>query len=304
MESDDARTLAGDGLTRVLLGTDFSAGARAALHRTALIPLGRKARVVIAHVRSESPARLQHEKATARTLLADEATLLRRRLALHGRSDVSVRTSLIPVGQAHEGILALARATRSQLIVVGRHGRGPRALLIGSTAEKVVRARAVPVLVVGARPRHRYRRPLVALDPASELGPSALEPTLRLLGPGTGKVDVASAYQLFSEGQLRRGGASSAEILRWRRSESIRARRLVEQMLRGFPAQGARLVPSVHRGDPRQAVLRFALRRGTDLIALGTHARRGLARFLLGSVAAEVLRSARCDVLLVPPAGR
>ena len=40
---------------------------------------------------------------------------------------------------------------------------------------------------------------------------------------------------------------------------------------------------------------------GIDLLVVGTHGRRGLARFFLGSVAEKLLRSASCPVLVVHP---
>jgi universal stress protein A len=39
----------------------------------------------------------------------------------------------------------------------------------------------------------------------------------------------------------------------------------------------------------------------SDLLVLGTHGQGGFERFLLGSVASDVLRNAPCSVLLVPP---
>jgi nucleotide-binding universal stress UspA family protein len=41
--------------------------------------------------------------------------------------------------------------------------------------------------------------------------------------------------------------------------------------------------------------------RPDDLLVLGTHGQGGFERFLLGSVASDVLRTAPCSVLLVPP---
>jgi nucleotide-binding universal stress UspA family protein len=67
-------------------------------------------------------------------------------------------------------------------------------------------------------------------------------------------------------------------------------------------------VPLEHRlidGEPDRAIVRTAGELGCDLIVMGTHGRRGLARLLLGSVAEKVLRAAPCPVLLVrasPPA--
>ncbi len=48
-------------------------------------------------------------------------------------------------------------------------------------------------------------------------------------------------------------------------------------------------------------VNKYASEHGVDLIVLGTHARTGIRRFFLGSVAAEVLRTATRPVLIVGP---
>ena len=52
-------------------------------------------------------------------------------------------------------------------------------------------------------------------------------------------------------------------------------------------------------GDPRTMIEAVARKLGTDLIVMGTHGRRGLRRFLIGSVAESVVRTAPCPVLLV-----
>lgn len=41
--------------------------------------------------------------------------------------------------------------------------------------------------------------------------------------------------------------------------------------------------------------------RHVDLAILGTHGRSGFERFVMGSVATEVLHQAACNLLLVPP---
>ena len=47
------------------------------------------------------------------------------------------------------------------------------------------------------------------------------------------------------------------------------------------------------------AILQYADAHRIDLVVLGTHGRRGVRRLLLGSVATEVLRESRCDVVTV-----
>ena len=55
----------------------------------------------------------------------------------------------------------------------------------------------------------------------------------------------------------------------------------------------------VQRGNPVTEIVNRATQGGFDLIAMGTHGRRGLSRVLLGSVAENVLRRAPCPVLMV-----
>ena len=52
------------------------------------------------------------------------------------------------------------------------------------------------------------------------------------------------------------------------------------------------------------AIVEAAERLGVDLIVLGTHGRRGVSRFISGSVAAQVVARARCPVLTVRSSAR
>jgi nucleotide-binding universal stress UspA family protein len=60
----------------------------------------------------------------------------------------------------------------------------------------------------------------------------------------------------------------------------------------------------VEVGDAREVIDNVAEKIGADLIAMGTHGRRGVKRMLLGSVAESVVRSAPCPVLTIRPSDR
>ncbi len=66
---------------------------------------------------------------------------------------------------------------------------------------------------------------------------------------------------------------------------------------------GVPVVTAVESGAPAAQIVRYAERKGIDLIVLGTHGRSGVSRALLGSVAERVVRTAPCPVLTVPAAG-
>jgi len=67
------------------------------------------------------------------------------------------------------------------------------------------------------------------------------------------------------------------------------------------------LIPGSHcpvdrrleEGEPIPTILRVAEELRSDLIVMGTHGRTGLRRFLMGSVAEQIVRRARCPVLTV-----
>jgi len=58
----------------------------------------------------------------------------------------------------------------------------------------------------------------------------------------------------------------------------------------------------VDSGSPAGRIVARALTESADLIVMGTHGLSGFERFMLGSVAERVLRTARCPVMTVPPA--
>jgi nucleotide-binding universal stress UspA family protein len=55
----------------------------------------------------------------------------------------------------------------------------------------------------------------------------------------------------------------------------------------------------VRVGDARDVILQTAEELKADLIVMGTHGRRGIARALLGSVAETIVRTSRTPVLTV-----
>jgi nucleotide-binding universal stress UspA family protein len=55
----------------------------------------------------------------------------------------------------------------------------------------------------------------------------------------------------------------------------------------------------VREGFPTEAILSSAQKESVDLIVMGTHGRQGFDRLTMGSVTEQVLRKARCPVLVV-----
>ncbi len=275
-----------------------------ALRRAGLLQLAKGVRLELLHVLPEPKARAHPGvPRLLRRKLTDELDGLDGLLVRRGIHDAAL-VSTVAYGAPYREILQRARATRAELIVLGRHGTsGVRTTLLGSTAERVVRGKAAPVLVVTANAEVPYVRPLVALDPHDAAAPSLLSTALRLVGTGPSGLDVVAAYQVALEGWLRAGDVRASAIAQMRK----RAAREAHDALARHAARVAdrlKIREHIRAGDARTVILRTIDRRRPDVVVLGSHVRRGLARFLLGSVAVEVLRSAQVDVAIVPPLPR
>ena len=83
------------------------------------------------------------------------------------------------------------------------------------------------------------------------------------------------------------------------RDMEIEARRLVTHAVEVAHLSGVTATGQARNGVPAFEVLSYAERFGADLIVMGTHGRRGIKHFLLGSVAEVVLRESKIPVLVV-----
>lgn len=77
------------------------------------------------------------------------------------------------------------------------------------------------------------------------------------------------------------------------------AKALVEKTEEKLRAAGFSVSPSLQEGDPKSKIIDVAKEWKADLIVLGSHGRKGMQRFLLGSVAESVVRHSDCSVEIV-----
>ena len=95
------------------------------------------------------------------------------------------------------------------------------------------------------------------------------------------------------------GPNAAANIVAMREEVRIRGRNLTDRAADRLREAHFRATSEVREGDPRHVVLDCAAERHADVIVLGSHGRRGIQRFLLGSVSESVVRHASCSVDVV-----
>jgi nucleotide-binding universal stress UspA family protein len=77
------------------------------------------------------------------------------------------------------------------------------------------------------------------------------------------------------------------------------AKDLVAKATERLRRSGVTVTPGLVEGDPKSKIIDVASDWRADLIVLGSHGRKGLDRFLMGSVSEAVLRHAHCSVEVV-----
>lgn len=220
------------------------------------------------------------------------------------RRGARVRTRIAPAGQVDETILAVAREEAVDLIALTSHGRrGLERWFLGSVAERLLRASPVPVLLVRASPTApldwrqadppEYRRVLIPLD-GSPFSECALQfQQVLAIRPERVTLVQASDIPIFLGRELL-----DQEVINGILGESEKYLRALSQVeeLRGIEV-GCQALDAM----AWEAILELAQEGKADLIVMATAGRSGMKRWLLGSVAEKVSRSAPCPLLLLNP---
>ena len=229
---------------------------------------------------------------------------LRQVLVSRRAADVKIEV-VMRVGNVVREILAQARATRADLVVIGSHGRGGvQRLVLGSVAEKVVRQVTCPVLTVrrGVHRTRRNRSPFKTILCPTDLsaaGNKAVAYAKRLAREADAQLIVASAVEWpFSQAVTSGPVAALQKGLEENLSKAL-ARLLPRPGARG-PAAKATVV----HGEASAAIVKLARARSVDLIVMGVSGRGALDVLLLGSTTHDVIRQGAWPVLTVPPGKR
>ena len=97
------------------------------------------------------------------------------------------------------------------------------------------------------------------------------------------------------------GASAASDVVAFHDAARHRAGELVTHAARRLEAAGFHVTDEVREGDARHAILDCAEDWQPDVIVVGSHGRRGLGRFLLGSVSEGIVRHAPCSVHVVRP---
>jgi nucleotide-binding universal stress UspA family protein len=206
-------------------------------------------------------------------------------------------TSVVRTGGPHREILDYAAEAAVDLVVMGTHGRtGLERYVLGSVTEKVVRLSETPVMTVrgGADSIETapYADVLVPTD-GSAHATAAVDVGIDVAGLYDGRLHALSVIDTMALGVDVR----SAEIFD---AIDASARQAVDDVVAAASEAGVSAVDGeVRYGTVFREINAYVEANDVDLIVMGTHGRSGLERYLLGSVAEKVVRTAAVPVVTV-----
>lgn len=281
---------------KILAATDFSTRSNRALRQAGLLAQASGASLAVVHVvDDEQPqALLEMERREANEILREQMIVM-------PELQQTRCNPLVVTGSAFSGILDAARTMEADLIVMGAHRRTLlRDIFVGTTVERVIRTGPFPVLMVNREVQRQYDTVLVPVETS--------EPSIHALrmAKASGLINLAHATMLHAfvaigKGKLQMAGANTAE---YEASERQNAKDELIGFLAANDLGSEKWSLRVEEGAPMDVILRVVEQMRADLVIMGTHARSGLLKELIGSVTEAVLRTVNADVLAVPPAKR
>lgn len=194
-------------------------------------------------------------------------------------------------GDSGSAILQRAESEKVEAIVMASHGRGGLGRwLLGSVATKVVRGSRVPVLIINSSTevakRPQIKKILVPLD-GSELAEEAVDKALELARGFDAEVLLFQGIAHTPIGHPQLDAAVAYEV--------ANANEYLNEVKARYPDD--KIEVSAKIGGPSLGIVEAA--KSCDLVVMSSHGRSGVRRWLLGSIAEQLIQSVTKPLLIV-----
>src|SRR5688572_7515017 len=221
--------------------------------------------------------------------------------------DTDVKCS-VERGKAEGIIIDKAGTDKSMLITMATHGRsGLNRFLLGSVAEKVLRGTANPVLLVRAtseavpQGEPTLKSVIVPLD-GSELAESVLPMVAHLARELDLEVALFRAYHIPYNVYAGDEGVYAGNYEALLHSVRDEAKEYLDKKAGELKRLGtAKVACVIKEGFAADEIIALGQKTAANLIAMSSHGRSGVKRWVLGSVAETVVRHSGDPVLIVRP---
>jgi len=208
--------------------------------------------------------------------------------------DIDVRA-----GGPLDVIAKVAGETNADLVVLAAPQRRRLDSIVGTTAERLLRTTGRPVLVVHREARDSYRQVAMAVD-LSNVSLPMIQTASRLGVLDNAETTLLHATSAPHEGMLKTVGVDERAIEDYRLGWEEDARQRLQAIRTAAEMEVARTRLLVRAEAPALAIQQLLEREQSDLLTIGASRWVLLKRLLIGSVGDSLLRTAMCDVLVIP----
>ena len=264
------------------------------------------ARVEIMHVASQSALDSLHRMLGSEAALVEQRILEAAQATLNGlagdlgRAHGVAADTHLAVGHALRNITERADALGTDLLVMGAHGEGYLGrVLLGTTAEQLLRRTLRPLLMVRQMSHEPYRRALVPVD-FSPWSLAAIR-LARAVAPHAELV-LLHAFEAPFEAKLEFAGVDEKIVGQYRSTARQDALHRLHGLLGEAGLSSGQVRAHVDHGQAARVILAQEQELDCDLVVLGKHGLGVMEELLLGSVTKHILTEAAGDVLVASTA--
>lgn len=193
---------------------------------------------------------------------------------------LKVHTAYELSSNIHNSITSYAQKIKADLIVMGSHGAGNlKEIILGSTAERVVRFAVKPVIVIPVKPsKSMFKKVVFASDFSQE------------------------AYGIFPfVKKVAKINNAEIHLLKINTMDQFSKTKDDREKIAEFSKKfGGKFITAVYNDYMKEeGILNYSREVKADLIAIGTHGKKGLKRFFSEDVSEGIVRLSHIPILIV-----
>ena len=297
----------------ILLALNPKVPETAALDRAVSLARQNRGRLTLFSVLKEPPGShgynesiVQHQLDSA---VAERKEWLRGLMVSQNHDDIDLEINVVEGISFLEIIRQVLREQHDLVITTAEEIKGIRTRLFGTTSMHLMRKCPCSVWVVKRAQTLPFARILAAVAPSvydpkrDSLNPLILQLAGSMARRDAAELHIINVWHQFGADYARSRGMTEEELEEVKVQEEMLHKQRLDNLL--GRADIADLKPRLHLivGNPDERIPELVEAQDIDLLVMGTVTRTGIAGFLIGNTAEEVLNQVDCSVLTLKPEG-
>ena len=285
----------------------------AALDKAVTLTRQNGGRLTLLSVLKKPPGILGYSESVAQdqltSAIAERREWLRSLMLSLPQNDIDVVINVVEGIPFLEIIRQVLHEQHDLVITTAEEIKGIRTRVFGATSMHLMRKCPCPVWVVKRAQTRPYARILAAVDPSAydpkrdSLNPLILQLAGSMARKEAAELHIVHVWKLFGERYLRNSVMTAKDIQEAKDYEKEQHKQHFEALLNRAGVTDLKPHLYLVEGNPDEYIPELVMELGIDLLVMGSVCRTGIAGFLIGNTAEEVINQVDCSVLTLKPKG-